>query len=148
MNMSKFETPIKLLALAAAATIAIAPMIVLADASAPKYMPKHRHHHHHATVAHHKKRRAAAMAQAHTPPAVQAPVETMPPPAPAYTPPPPAPAPEPVAAPPAVAAPAAPTPPAAPVEPVVSHHGNGLLLGLAGIAVVGGAIAILASKSP
>ena len=123
----------RMLAVVAVASLAIAPVIVYADASAP--MKHHVKKHKAKAMMHHRHAHAKPMAHATMP----QPVEVAQAPAPAPMPEPVAP-PTPVAAPePVAAAPAAPTP--APVA-VARSGGSGWILGaLAAAAVVGGIVA-------
>lgn len=133
MIFSGFKLSSKLLASVAVASIALTPILVMADASAP--MPK-RHRAVKAvkhTVRHARVRPVAQQAPA--PQMAQAPApipEAMPAPAPA-----PAPMPEVAVAPAPAPAPA----------PVATSGGSGWLLGLLGVAAVGGLIAVASKKS-
>jgi hypothetical protein len=132
----------KLLASIAAASLAIMPMIVYADASAPGAVKVH----HKKPMAHKRKHRAKAVAhRTVAEPTQVAQAE----PAPVYQAPPPEPtpvaAPEPAPMP--APAPAAPAPAPAPV--MAEHHGSGALLGILGAAaVIGGIIAVAGGGSP
>ena len=119
----------RMLAVVAVASLAIAPVIVYADASAP--MKHHVKKHRAKAKAHHRHAHAKPMAQAPAPQPVEVAQAPAPMPEP-VAPPAPVAAPEPVAA-----APAAPAP-----APVARGGGSGWILGaLAAAAVVGGIVA-------
>jgi hypothetical protein len=133
----------KLLASIAAASLAIMPMIVYADASAPgavkvqhKKAMTHKRKHRAKAVAHHAAPQPTQVAQADPAPVYQAPA--------------PVPEPAPVAAPEPAPMPApAPAAPAAPAPVVAAHHGSSALLGILGAAaVIGGIIAVASGGSP
>lgn len=137
MKIFGFKASSKLLASIATASLIAAPVIVLADASAPTMHKMHK------AKAKMKKRMRVRSTARQAP----APKPMMAEPAPQVVQAPePAPPPAPEPAPVAEAAPA-PTPPAAPAAPVAVKSSSRALLYVAGIAALGGVIAAVASNS-